>query len=86
MRCIYVSAGQELEEEGETAVEAQQNGVDGLDVQTQMTAFEINLKDKRFVAAPNESGRACRIFAFMHLWGNGFTLTELVHDLYLNFR
>ena len=40
-----------LDEERDTAGETQQNGDFNLDDQTQMTSFEINLKDKRFVAA-----------------------------------
>lgn len=44
---MNASAVLELDEEGET----QQNGDFNLDDQTQMTSFEINLKDKRFVAA-----------------------------------
>ncbi|XP_070709014.1 queuine tRNA-ribosyltransferase accessory subunit 2 isoform X2 [Pempheris klunzingeri] len=38
----------ELEEGKDSAGEMQQNGDVSLDVQTQMTSFEINLKDKRY--------------------------------------
>ncbi|TMS16441.1 Queuine tRNA-ribosyltransferase accessory subunit 2 [Larimichthys crocea] len=38
----------ELEENRETAVVAQQNGDLNLDERTQMTSFEIDLKDKRY--------------------------------------
>lgn len=48
MRCVHVSAVLELNEE-DAAGGAQQNGDLNLDDQTQMTYFEIDLKDKRFV-------------------------------------
>lgn len=51
MRCVYILAVLELEEERDSAGETQQNGDVSLDDQTQMTSFEINLKDKRFAAA-----------------------------------
>ena len=50
MRRLYILAVLELEKERETAGEPQQNG-DLNEDQTQMTPFEMNLKDKRFVAA-----------------------------------
>lgn len=48
MRCVRVLAVLQLNEE-DTAGDTQQNGDLNLDDQTQMTYFEINLKDKRFV-------------------------------------
>lgn len=51
MRCMHVLAVLEQDEERETTGEMQQNGDLNLEDQTQMTSFEINLKDKRFVAA-----------------------------------
>lgn len=45
------SAVLELHKEMDAAGEIQQNGDHNFDDQTQMTSFEINLKDKRFVAA-----------------------------------
>lgn len=48
---MYILAVLELEENRETPVVAQQNGDLNLDERTQMTSFEIDLKDKRFVAA-----------------------------------
>lgn len=47
---MYVLAVLELDKQRDTAGATQQNGGLNLD-QTQMTSFEINLKDKRFVAA-----------------------------------
>lgn len=58
MRCTYVVAVLELnEDERDTAEETQQSGDLNLDDQTQMTSFEINLKDKRFVAGFVKSQR-----------------------------
>lgn len=37
----------ELEQERDAPVETQQNGDNMVDGQTQMTSFEMNLKDKR---------------------------------------
>ena len=51
MRFMYALAVMELDEERDTSGETQQNGDFNLDDTTQMTSFEINLKDKRFVAA-----------------------------------
>jgi len=51
MRCMCVFAVLELNEEKHTAGEMQQNGDLNCDDQTQMTRFEMNLQDKRFVAA-----------------------------------
>lgn len=48
MRCTSVLAA--LDEEERAAGETQPNGGLNCDDQTQMTRFEINLKDKRFVA------------------------------------
>lgn len=48
MRCTSVSAA--LHEGESAAGETQPNGDLNCDAQTQMTRFEINLKDKRFVA------------------------------------
>lgn len=48
---MYIFTVLELDKEKEAAVETQQNGELKVDDQTQMTFFEINLKDKRFVAA-----------------------------------
>lgn len=45
----------ELNEERDTAGETQQNGDFNPDDQTQMTSFEINLKDKRFVCSYNKN-------------------------------
>lgn len=66
---MYILAVLELEENRETAVVAQQNGDLNLDERTQMTSFEIDLKDKRFVAAVIKppSSSACTIFAFIYL-------------------
>ena len=50
MRCLYISAVLEQDKEREMAGETQPNG-DLNEDQTQMTPFEMNLKDKRFVAA-----------------------------------
>lgn len=47
---MYISAVLELDKEREMAGEPQPNGDRNGD-QTQMTPFEMNLKDKRFVAA-----------------------------------
>lgn len=49
--CVCVLAVLELNEEKHTAGETQQKEDLNCDVQTQMTSFEMNLKDKRFVAA-----------------------------------
>lgn len=54
MRCMYIFAVLELEEERDSVGVSQLNGDDTLDDQTQMTSFEINLKDKKCVA-PTES-------------------------------
>lgn len=51
MRCMYIFTVLELDKEKEAAMETQQNGELKVDNQTQMTFFEISLKDKRFVAA-----------------------------------
>lgn len=50
IRCMYISAVLELDKEREMAGEPQPNGDRNGD-QTQMTPFEMNLKNKRFVAA-----------------------------------
>lgn len=51
MRCMYDFAVLEQDKESDASEEKQQNGDLPLDDQTQMTSFEIDLKDKRFVAA-----------------------------------
>lgn len=48
---MYILAVLELDKEKEAAGEALQNGGLKVDIQTQMTSFEIDLKDRRFVAA-----------------------------------
>lgn len=48
---MYIFTVLELDKEKEAAMETQQNGELKVDNQTQMTFFEISLKDKRFVAA-----------------------------------
>ncbi len=52
---MYIFAVLEMAEERETAGEMQQNGDLNPDDQTQMTSFEIDLKDKRFVAAKKKN-------------------------------
>lgn len=50
MTCIYVVAVLELNEDERCTVgEKQLNGDAAIEDQTQMTSFEINLKDKRLV-------------------------------------
>lgn len=51
LRGTCVFAVLELNEETETGGESQQNGDLNRHDQTQMTPFEMNLKEKRFVAA-----------------------------------
>lgn len=51
IRWMHVLAVLELNEEKATAGESQQNGDLNRHDQTQMTPFEMNLKEKRFVAA-----------------------------------
>lgn len=67
MRHIYVLAVLELAEEREAAGETQQNGDLNVDAQTQMTSFEINLKDKRFAAVIIKPRRICFHMFVKHL-------------------
>lgn len=50
-RCVSVLSVLELDEEKDTAGERKRNGDVNREDQTQMTPFEIDMKDKRFVAA-----------------------------------
>lgn len=51
MGCVYVLAVLELDTDTEGPAKTQENGDLIVDNQTQMTSFEMNLKDKRFVTA-----------------------------------
>lgn len=65
MSCTYILAVLELETEKEAAGEPQQNGDLKVDSQTQMTPFEINLKEKRFITALRKRYQVSKLNTFI---------------------